>query len=242
MTGFLACAVCAGGLSATWSFNARREHQPYYRCNTHRVRPERCANRHIVPLVALDQDVLRTLREDVLTPARIERVIQRALDLHTASPGDTEAQRAALLGSLRTLDRELARAVAAAGSDIPVLVEALRSTQRQRDEVAARLEHLDGLARAVETWGRQDGLGTELRARLDQWQEVLTGQPVLGRQVLRRLLVGRLTVTPQEGTRGRCTGHQWAGTASYGRLLAGLVGGQAFGGPSGAACYHDRQR
>ncbi len=198
-----------------------------------------------MPLRPLDADVLLTLREDVLTPARVERIVERALALHTAAPADTVAQRQAVLGSLATLDRELAqliRAVAAAGSDIPALVEALRATQRQRDEVTARLEHLDGLDRAVATWSRQDGLGDELRARLDQWQAVLTGQPVQGRQILRRLLVGRLVVTPEEDARGRCAGHRWAGEASYGRLLGGLVGGQAFGSPSGPACYDDRQR
>lgn len=172
LTGFLACAGCGGGMSATWSFDARHDRKPYYRCNVHRLRPERCANLHTVPLHALDQDVLQTLREDVLTPARIEHVIRRTLELHAGAPQETAAQREALRGSLRTLDRELAqlaRAVAAAGSDIPVLVEALRATQRQRDEVTARLEHLDGLDRTVARWDHQDGLGAELRARLDQW-------------------------------------------------------------------------
>jgi DNA invertase Pin-like site-specific DNA recombinase len=242
LTGFLACAVCHGGMSATWTFDARRERRPYYRCNTHRVRPERCANDHTVNLAALDADVLARLREDVLTPERIERVIRRAIDLHTAAPGDTAAQREALLDTLHARDRELAqyaRAVASA-PDLPVLVETMRATQRQRDEVAARLEHLDGLDRAVDTWSRQDGLGDEFRARLAEWQTILTGQPILGRQILRRLLVGRLVVTPQEDARGRCTAHAWAGAASYGRLLGGLVGGQPFGGPSGAACYHER--
>jgi hypothetical protein len=121
------------------------------------------------------------------------------------------------------------------------LVEALRTTQRQRDEVTARLEHLDGLARAVDTWARQDGLGEEFRARLAQWQDVLAGQPVQARQILRRLLARRLVVTPEEDARGRCTAHAWVGEASYGRLLAGIVGGQAFSSPSVPACYDDRQ-
>jgi hypothetical protein len=179
----------------------------------------------------------------VLTPERIERVVHRAIELHTASPGNTEAQQRALRAEVRGPDRELAeftRAVAAGASDIPALVAAMRATQRRRDEAAARLERLDGLDRAAEDWDRR-GLAGELQARLREWQPVLVGQPVQGRQILRRLLVGRLVVTPQEDARGRATAHAWAGEASYGRLSAGIVGVQAVGGPSEPACYDERQ-
>jgi hypothetical protein len=83
-----------------------------------------------VSVAALDEDVLAQLRERVLTPERIERVVQRAIELHTASPGDTEAQQHTLRAEVRGLDRELAeftRAVAAGASDIPALVAAMRS-------------------------------------------------------------------------------------------------------------------
>jgi hypothetical protein len=196
-----------------------------------------------VSVAALDEDVLAQLREHVLTPERIERVVPRAIELHTASPGDTEAQQHALRAEVRGLDRELTeftRAVAAGASDIPALVAAMRATQRRRDEAAARLEHLDGLDRAAADWDRR-GLAGELQARLREWQHVLVGQPVQGRQILQRLLVGRLVVTSQEDARGRATAHAWAGEASYGRLLAGIVGVQAVGGPSEPACYDERQ-
>src|SRR5260370_41742533 len=119
-------------MAARWAFDGRHDRKPYYRCNTHRLRPERCPNAHTVPLRPLDADVLLTLREDVLTPARVERIVERALALHTAAPADTVAQRQAVLGSLATLDRELAqliRAPAAAGAANPALVGALRPRQ-----------------------------------------------------------------------------------------------------------------
>jgi hypothetical protein len=134
LAGFLACARPAGGgMSATWSYDARRTRQSYYRCNTRRARGTwLCANNHTVSVAALDEDVLAQLREHVLTPERIERVVQRAIELHTASPGDTEAQQHTLRAEVRGLDRELAeftRAVAAGASDIPALVAAMRATQ-----------------------------------------------------------------------------------------------------------------
>jgi hypothetical protein len=169
LTGFLACSLCQGGMSATWSFGARGQRRAYYRCNTHRVPGiHLCTTDHAISLPGLDEDVLRTFREDVLTPTRLERVIRRAIELHTHAPGETADRRQALLAELRKADQELAqftRAVAAGASDIPALVEAMRATQRRRDELAARLEHLDGLERAAGMWDRLD-LTAELRARL----------------------------------------------------------------------------
>jgi hypothetical protein len=65
--------------------------------------------------------------------------------------------------------------------------------ERQRADVLARLEHLDGLSRAPE-WG--DGIRGKLRARLTDWHGRLGRQPAIARQILRKLLVGRLVLSP----------------------------------------------
>lgn len=53
LAGFLACAACGGGMSATWSYDARRTRQSYYRCNTRRARGTwLCANNHTVSVAA----------------------------------------------------------------------------------------------------------------------------------------------------------------------------------------------
>jgi len=50
-------------------------------------------------------------------------------------------------------------------------------------------EHLDGLARAAVTWG--DDVRGEIRARLADWHGLIGRQPIVARQILRKLLVGR---------------------------------------------------
>lgn len=61
----------------------------------------------------------------------------------------------------------------------------------------------------------------EFRARLQDYQGLL-GRHVSGaRQILRELLVGRLTFTSHEGTDGPC--YEFSGEPSLGRILSGLV-------------------
>lgn len=125
----------------------------------------------------------------------------------------------------RRLEQECQRltAVLATGEPLPTVLDALRERGRQRAALQAQLDHLKGLRRAAVRWA-DDGLAAELTARLGEWQTVLSGQPVLSRQILRKLLVGRLQLTPHLSADGRC--YRWTGHASYGRLLAGLIGVQ----------------
>jgi hypothetical protein len=80
----------------------------------------------------------------------------------------------------------------------------------------ARLVHLDGLSRAPE-WG--DGIRGKLRARLTEWHGFLGRQPEIARQILRKLLVGRLVLTPDATART----YTVQGRATYGRLLEGII-------------------
>jgi len=93
---------------------------------------------------------------------------------------------------------------------------ALKDRERQRADTLARLERLDGLSRAPE-WG--DGIRYKLRPRLTKWRAMLTQQPEIARQILRRLIVGRLTLTPNAEART----YSVQGCATYERLLEGVV-------------------
>jgi hypothetical protein len=55
------------------------------------------------------------------------------------------------------------------------------------------------------------------------WQGLLASEPAQARQLLRKLLVGRLVWTPQVDAAGALV-YDYAGEAAYGRLLAGVVG------------------
>jgi hypothetical protein len=76
------------------------------------------------------------------------------------------------------------------------------------------LEHLDGL-----TVGSVDP--AELHRRLTDWQGLLERQPLQGRQILRKLLAGRLVFWPFDKAKG--VGYEIRGQATYGRLLSGVI-------------------
>ena len=52
----------------------------------------------------------------------------------------------------------------------------------------------------------------------------LRGEPVRARQILRKVITGRLRMVPEVRDDGRF--YRWTGQASYGRLLAGPIGVQ----------------
>jgi hypothetical protein len=67
--------------------------------------------------------------------------------------------------------------------------------ERRRTDLKARLEHLEGLERAAGTWDRTK-FAESLRGSLADWRGILEGNPVQARQIRRKLLVGRLTLSP----------------------------------------------
>jgi hypothetical protein len=75
-------------------------------------------------------------------------------------------------------------------------------------------------ARAGTPWS--DDVRGEIRQRLTDWQALIGRQPEVSRQILRKLLVGRFVLTPKVTAEGRW--YEFSGQASYGALLAGVVG------------------
>jgi hypothetical protein len=58
-------------------------------------------------------------------------------------------------------------------------------------------------------------------------QGLLSGQPVIARQILRKIIVGRLTLTPKVTPDGRF--YEVGGLTTFGRILEGVVRVQSLG-------------
>jgi hypothetical protein len=98
------------------------------------------------------------------------------------------------------------------------LVTALKDRERRRADLLAQVEHLDGLAKAP-TWGAD--VRAEIRRRLEDWRGLLVREPEVARQILRKLIDGRLTMTAKIINGGRF--YEITGQATYGRLFEGVV-------------------
>jgi hypothetical protein len=153
-------------------------------------------------------DGVRTYRarEDKLIAANAITLAEQDRDLHAQ-----QEQGRRLADEVERLTEAIATGAASAA-----LGGAVATRERQRADVLARLEHLNGLSRAPE-WG--DGIRDKLRARLIEWHGFLGRQPEIARQILRKLLVGRLVLTPNPEARTYAV----QGRVTYGRLLEGIV-------------------
>jgi site-specific DNA recombinase len=218
LSGLVVCSVCGGSMHAIKRTGRRGAPRWYYTCNAWRV-DGACTNNLSVPLTRLDAAVLAVLRDDVLTPELVEAVITRTIELARLEPEEHEQRRLTLTAAADRLHAEIGRLTAAladGAGGLASVVEAIRTRERERADVLARLEHLDGLSRAPE-WG--DGIRTKLRARLTEWRGLLGRQPEIARSVIRKLITGRLTLVPD----AQASRYTFTGQASYDALLAGVV-------------------
>ncbi len=218
LSGFVVCGTCGGAMHAIRRTGRRGRPKIYFTCNNARVNGA-CGNRLSLTVSELDRVVVETIRKYVLTPEIVEDVITRAIELY-ASEADVYAERRDRLTAEATrLQDELARFTEAIrlGGPLVSLVAEIKHTEQRRADVLAQLEHLEGLAKAP-AW--DDSLRDEIRRRLVEWQELIGREPEVARQILRRLLVGRLKLTPHVTDAGRW--YQVEGQATYGQLFEGL--------------------
>jgi hypothetical protein len=74
----------------------------------------------------------------------------------------------------------------------------VKERERRRKDLGARLEGLEALERQPVV--SQDTLSTMLQTKLREWQGPLKRHVTQARQLLRKVLIGRLTVTPHPET------------------------------------------
>jgi hypothetical protein len=126
-------------------------------------------------------------------------------------------RREALESRVRLLEAELRNLTnaLAGGAHLASVQGAIEARERERGELLAQLEHLDGMARLSAPDPEA------LRRRLTDWQGLLEREPVQARQILKKLLEGRLAFAPFD--KAGDVGYQIRGQATYGRLLSGVI-------------------
>jgi hypothetical protein len=168
-----------------------------------------------------NREVLSVVESDLFRPEVVQAAIDKAVDLLRPSDATFEAQRDEIRRSLSRLDGELVRLAAAVaqGAGLGCLIDALRAREAERDELRLQLAALEGRRRLASMDASR--LADAARNRLTDWQGLLNRQPEQTRQILGKLIVGRLVFTPRrEGSVGY---YDFAGQGSLTRLLAGVV-------------------
>ncbi len=168
--------------------------------------------------------ITTAIRGDVLTRDRLERVLRDLAAEAVAQPEQLAAQRRALEGDLARVAGRLEKLAVALeeGGELKALVDRMKAGERERQALQARLEHLDGLSRAVVAAG-----GGRLRAQAEllvaNWSEAMSGDPVVSRQVLRKVLESPIEMAPEEAG-----GWSYSARVGLGRVLGGELDGEAW--------------
>jgi hypothetical protein len=168
---------------------------------------------------------------DVLQPEVVSEAIRKAVERLTPATDLTDGQRNTLEKRIATTTRDLERLTAAIvdGGDAPTLVAAIR--QRENDLATSRRElaSLELLTQA--TTLDPDALQRDLRAKIEEWRELLGRHIPQARQVLKKLLVGPLRFTPHRN--GEDRHYEFTAQIALGRVFNGIAGAIWVASPGG---------
>jgi site-specific DNA recombinase len=227
LTGLGTCAVCGGGIyveQRTHGHRARRTRAHFYGCWAHRSRGGRtCTNDLFVPMAVANEGIITGFEAQLLDPA----VIHVGLETMRAAlqaPPDAAAQ-ATLERELETVEPQIAHLTQAIklGGNLQSLVRELRALEGRRRDMLARL---DGVAHtSTMTAAHLRQIEATILERLDDWRGMLRQEPRIARQMLTKLLAGRITFTPSEADGERV--YQWSAPCSFDKIVrSGVLSGR----------------
>lgn len=228
LTGIVRCAVCGGPWHASGQKNGRTN-VPTYRCAWAAQRgPTVCSNKLHRPVAAVDAVVLDWIRDVVLAPAVVDRVLAEARALVAAAPATSSTAATArdeLDRRIETLTREAARLAdaIAARPESAALQTALATREARLRELRAERAALPPVAPAAPVDDEA------LRRQLDDLRRLFAQDTPGARRALELLLDGPLTARPVVTPDGKRRHH-----------LAGKVIFKNPGNPSPAGPYTGR--
>jgi hypothetical protein len=221
LSGFLRCGVCTGNLIVQKKTGQRGRPQLVWICTNRKHRgAEACSAKYGVGVSALTDAVLAQLKQSFLNPVVLGQELMNEWKAQEAAPLALAQERRETVAQIAGLDTELTRLVEAVASGLApaVLVEAIRTREAARVGAQAKLERLDAVAaEAAETFDVGAWV-EETRALMEDLRFTLESDPAAGRQMLRRVLVGPITVTPTGDDQGRRS-YTFAGRAGFAQLI-----------------------
>ncbi|CAN5488569.1 hypothetical protein BH23ACI1_BH23ACI1_33360 [soil metagenome] len=228
LTGLARCGCC-GGTMTVRSRQHGKQRAYFYACSSfhHRGRAV-CENSLEMRLGDADRAVLDALERELLNPAIIDEALGRAIARSGDPEAETAARKVAIRQAVDELDAALDRLTAAllAGGEAATVVKAMRERELRRDALRRELKALERPAGAVpDAMTLRHGI----RAKLGDWQQLLRAHVPVARQMLRKLIEGRIVFTPDRETRQ----YAFLATGTLAKFFSGFVGPRAMASPAG---------
>ena len=181
---------------------------------------------------ATDRAVLTALEKEVLRPDVLIETVRKAVARFQADGDNLLERRHALSEDLRAIEKELAHLTEAVaqGGNLSSLMAAIREREHRR---AMLQDSLSGLINLEHIKILDEGrLKEDLSSHLEeQWQGLLMRHTLQARQIVRKLLVGRLRFVPYKN--GMERGYTFTGQSQIGRILAGVTDTKVLVSPTG---------
>jgi len=201
LSGFLRCGICGGNMFVT-ARSGRGGVKRYYVCTTAHTRGlTACSNRKGVPYDALTESVIATLKDTLFNKAILAKILADRLNEMSAGSESVQEEIASLRAQLAKIDVSQERLVDAIeeGAEAKPLIARMKAAERDRDALAAKLEHLDGLQQSTDSFDPVQWLAdiSELLSTLPTAFGVAV-DPEGARRILRECLPVPLKVTPDQ--------------------------------------------
>lgn len=220
LSGIAKCASCGGSLvGMTRDF--KRTRKALYGCERHHKRGATiCRNSLLIRQERLDQIVLQAIA-DALDERILARAVEKALERLRSGQDRLLDRRTAIERELSLLETHIGNLVdvVARGGANDALLARLRAEDARKSALVTELEALHRSASVASLdWKR---LERELTARAADIKGLLGRHVPQTRQILRRLIVGRLTCEAfaKDGQRG----YRFTGQGTYESLLPGKL-------------------
>src|SRR5207249_1172013 len=165
-----------------------------YVCRGWREGRDSCEGKAGVPMAEMDGAVIASLRRTFSTESFEAHLRQVADDVEARE--QRRAEREHLLAEIPKLaaaEARLAKAIART-DEADALVAELKTVQQERKDAEARVTYLEGVE--MDLKADQDRV-EQLREQWATWSEYLEDDPLLARQVLRKVLASPIKVTPR---------------------------------------------
>src|SRR5262249_42343689 len=199
LTGLGRCGLCQGGLlvrSRAHGTGRARRRAFFYACASfHHRGSSVCPNSLEMRVEAADGASQTKLEEQILDEDIITEAMRRAIARAKCEPEDLSDRRRALEERGTQIATELERLTAAVleGGQAATLVQAMRTREQGLKDIRESLARLAQPQRVE----RADVEAMQLlQAKLTEWRGLLRAHVPQARQIVRKLLVDRITFTP----------------------------------------------
>jgi site-specific DNA recombinase len=218
LSGMGRCAVCGGAIigmtRGQGQVRGRR-----YGCSYHHKRGAAiCGNDVQMQQDVLDQALLSSLSDALderLVAAAVERALEKLRSEHATQP-DRRMAIEREISLIEAKERNLVAAVSR-GDAVDPLLDALKAEGERKATLVRELTGLQEMEKVANIDSAR--VQRDLKAQAESVRGLLSKHVPQARQMLRKLVNGRLQVTPIE--RNGRKGFRFEGQGTYGKLLAG---------------------